>query len=88
MNSSLIKFFIVFGMALSVSGCIFSPQEKTEEACLQVGTNFGYPPYVFSNEQGEPVGFDVDLMNEIGKVLGKKIISLLVALQLLKKNSG
>jgi polar amino acid transport system substrate-binding protein len=38
-----------------------------------VGTESTYPPYESRNEQGELIGFDIDLMNLIADKLGKKI---------------
>jgi len=38
-----------------------------------VGTESTYPPYEFRDEQGNLVGFDIDLMNIIAEKLGKKI---------------
>jgi polar amino acid transport system substrate-binding protein len=38
-----------------------------------VGTESTYPPYESRNEQGELIGFDIDLMNIIADKLGKKI---------------
>lgn len=40
---------------------------------IYVGTNAEFPPFEYL-EKGEMVGFDVDLVNEIGKVIGKEII--------------
>jgi polar amino acid transport system substrate-binding protein len=38
-----------------------------------VGTESTYPPYESRNEQGELIGFDIDLMNTIADKLGKKV---------------
>ncbi|MCL2146988.1 MAG: transporter substrate-binding domain-containing protein [Synergistaceae bacterium] len=40
---------------------------------LLVGTESTYPPYESRNEQGELIGFDIDLMNIIADKLGKKV---------------
>jgi polar amino acid transport system substrate-binding protein len=40
---------------------------------LIVGTESTYPPYESRNEQGELIGFDIDLMNIIADKLGKKV---------------
>jgi polar amino acid transport system substrate-binding protein len=40
---------------------------------LKVGANIGNVPWEFQNEKGEFVGFEIDLMNEIGKRLGEKV---------------
>lgn len=61
---------------------------QSNNSQLIVGTNVGYPPFVFRDEAGSIVGFDIDLMQAIGKKLGKEIIlkdltfdALLIALQ-------
>lgn len=46
---------------------------KEESDVLYVGTNAEYPPFEYLNENGNVVGFDIDLMNEISKIIGKKI---------------
>lgn len=40
---------------------------------IYVGTNAEFPPFEYL-EKGSIVGFDIDLINEIGEVLGKKIV--------------
>ena len=46
---------------------------KEESDVLYVGTNAEYPPFEYLDENGNVVGFDIDLMNEISRVIGKKI---------------
>jgi polar amino acid transport system substrate-binding protein len=43
------------------------------QAPLKVGANVGNVPWEFQNEKGEIVGFEIDLMNEVGKRLGQKV---------------
>jgi polar amino acid transport system substrate-binding protein len=70
---------------ISMSGCVsFSnifhgslPAEKTntneaESKLLIIGVDSTYPPFEFI-ENGETLGFDVDLANEIAMKLGKEI---------------
>lgn len=69
--------------------------KKSETAAadtLVVGTNAEFPPFEYI-EQGNIVGFDVELMNEISKIIGKKVEfknmafdSLLIAMQTGKIN--
>ncbi|MEJ1158982.1 transporter substrate-binding domain-containing protein [Prosthecomicrobium sp. N25] len=40
---------------------------------MKVGANIGNVPWEFQNEKGEFVGFEIDLMNEVGKRLGQKV---------------
>lgn len=46
---------------------------KGESDVLYVGTNAEYPPFEYLDEDGNVAGFDIDLMNEISKIIGKKI---------------
>src|SRR3954462_15959613 len=41
-----------------------------ETGRLVVGVNVPYAPNEFKNSSGEIVGFDVDLMNAVAKILG------------------
>lgn len=40
---------------------------------IRVGANIGNVPWEFQNAQGETVGFEVDLMKEVGKRLGMDV---------------
>lgn len=40
---------------------------------IRVGANIGNVPWEFQNEKGEFVGFEVDLMNEVGKRLKRPV---------------
>lgn len=42
-------------------------------ANLNVGANIGNVPWEFQNAQGEFVGFEIDLVNEVGSRLGKQV---------------
>lgn len=45
-----------------------------KDGVLQVGMEVGYPPMEYLDEDGvTPIGFDVDVANEIGKRLGLKV---------------
>jgi polar amino acid transport system substrate-binding protein len=41
---------------------------------LIVGMELAYPPFEMTDEKGAPKGVSVDLANELGKTLGKKIV--------------
>lgn len=67
-------------------------KSETADDTLIVGTNAEFPPFEYI-EQGNIVGFDVDLINEISKIIGKKVEfknmafdSLLIAMQTGKIN--
>jgi len=40
---------------------------------LVIGMMSGWPPFMSINEQGQYIGFDVDVANLLGKKLGKKV---------------
>lgn len=50
-----------------------SPKVETGESVLHVGTSADFPPFAYIKD-GAIIGFDIDYINEIGKILGKKII--------------
>ena len=52
---------------------VLSCSKKEEKDVLYVGTNAEYPPFEYLDETGNVVGFDVELINEISKIIGKKI---------------
>lgn len=71
-------------------GC--KKNETSAADTLIIGTNPEFPPFEYI-EQGNIVGFDVDLMNEVAKLIGKKVEfknmafdSLLIAMQTGKIN--
>jgi polar amino acid transport system substrate-binding protein len=41
---------------------------------LYVYTNAGFAPYEYINAKGEVVGVDIDVMKEVGEVLGYKVV--------------
>jgi polar amino acid transport system substrate-binding protein len=48
-------------------------QGANAQGTMKVGANVGNVPWEFQNEKGEIVGFEIDLVNEIGKRLGKTV---------------
>ncbi|MBR2988511.1 MAG: transporter substrate-binding domain-containing protein [Clostridia bacterium] len=57
--------------AFCMAGCDGNDGGKTK---LYVYTNAGFAPYEFINENGEVVGVDIDIMQEIGEILGYEVI--------------
>lgn len=47
-----------------------SPPQET----LTIGTQSGYPPFEFMDSNGQIVGFDLDLAEQIAKRIGKKLV--------------
>lgn len=61
-----VMFGLVMGLMFIVSGVMYAAEK------LYVGTNAEFQPFEYL-ENGEIVGFDVDLMEEIAKLMGKEI---------------
>lgn len=47
---------------------------KGDKDTLYVYTNAGFAPFEFVDEKGNVVGVDIDVMQEIGEILGYKIV--------------
>lgn len=65
------KFSAVVLFVLMICGTAFAALMDKET--IVVGTESTYPPYESRNENGELIGFDVDLMDRIAEKLGRKI---------------
>lgn len=50
------------------------PPKIAESGVLRVGTNPPYQPNEFKDKDGRIIGFDIDLMNAIGQVLGLRVV--------------
>lgn len=61
-----------FSMALWLHGCTQN-EEGDSTTSIKVGTNTGNVPWQFRNEAGELVGFEIDLLQEIGTRLGRSV---------------
>lgn len=71
------KFKLAFIIAVSASVLFYFLKAKNSSQVLEdviiVGTESSYPPYEFM-ENGVLKGFEIELVEEIGKRLGKKIV--------------
>jgi len=61
----------ILGATIAFSLCA-TASAKT----LEVGANIGNLPWEFQNEQGEYVGFEIDLVNEIAERLGYEKVNI------------
>ena len=70
------------GFAATLAACssssnkpavIASPVATAEKTTLKVGANVGNVPWEFEDKNGKLVGFEIDLVNEIAKRMGKKV---------------
>jgi len=61
------KFVILMTLALSLA-CLAGT--ALAEKTYTNGIDFGFPPFAFQNDQGQPDGFDVESVNWIAKEMG------------------
>lgn len=77
MNYGLQLFLIALGFG-SIAFWISQHKSKLlthhDGSTLIVGTNAEYPPFTFKNDTGDIVGFDIDIVKEVGKRLNRTII--------------
>ncbi len=64
------KFLTSLSVILTLSAC--KDEQKVNPQVLKIGMSVDYPPFEFYQD-GKPVGFEVDVINEIGKLLKKDI---------------
>ncbi|MBX8802023.1 transporter substrate-binding domain-containing protein [Ochrobactrum sp. MR28] len=65
----IIKASVITGM-LTCAGLAIQPANAAD---LTVGANIGNVPWEFQDETGKDVGFEIDLVNEIAKQMGKSV---------------
>lgn len=70
---ALVSLLIFSLAALAGCGSANTNTNATAEKTLKVGSDITYAPLEFMDEKNNPEGFDVDLMNAIGKDLGYKV---------------
>lgn len=63
---------VISVIVLSTTMLFGCKKEQGAENKLIVGLNAEFPPFEYI-EKGEIVGFDIDLMNEVAKLLGKEV---------------
>ena len=64
---------VVLAVIMSIA-CLALTACGGDENTLYVYTNAGFAPYEYVNTKGEVVGVDIDIMKEIGEVLGYKVV--------------
>lgn len=68
-QGSFFRTIVVAGAAALVSLAVSAAHADT----IKVGANIGNVPWEFQDAQGSTVGFEIDLMNEVGKRLGMTV---------------
>lgn len=71
----LISLLVLVSLMLTAcGGGAQSHLDKIKQAgVIKVGTSADYPPFEYIDESGNKAGFDIELMEEIGKRLGVKV---------------
>ena len=69
------KLFTVLALVLFILTPVFAngAEEKAEEKVYTVAANCEWPPFEFVDENGNIVGFEMDLVKAIGEAMGVKI---------------
>lgn len=71
---SMTALFVMAVMAMIVAVTAGCKAQQAGKDTLIVGMELSYPPFEMTDEKGTPKGVSVDLANELGKALGKKVI--------------
>ncbi len=64
---------VVLALIVGMIGVPAYAASIMDKDTIIVGTSGSYPPFEFHDKTGALVGFDIDLANEVGKRLGKKV---------------
>lgn len=75
--SKILRSIIIYGiiavMALSIAGCNNKSQDAMDKETLIIGFDDTFVPMGFKDNNGEIVGFDIDLAKEVSKRIGKQV---------------
>ncbi|MFQ5837887.1 MAG: transporter substrate-binding domain-containing protein [Thermoplasmata archaeon] len=70
----VVVFVLAFFVGAFASPALFPPAAPTLGDEIIVGTNTPFQPFEFRDEEGNLVGFTIDLVEEIGQRVGKTIV--------------
>ena len=62
----------VLAASMLFTGCSKKAESKVPDKLI-VGTNAEFPPFEYMNDKKQPEGFDIAMIKEIGKRMGKKV---------------
>jgi len=65
---------LVMSLFCLVPGFFVAVVAAAEKDTLVVGMELSYPPFEMTDTSGKPAGVSVELANELGKALGKKVV--------------
>jgi len=67
------KRFTFVVIAAVILGTLLGACAPAAKPALKVGTSADYPPYESKDDKGNYVGFDMDLVREVGKRIGRDV---------------
>lgn len=65
---------LLFTVCLVLTACGTSIDQEKRSSVLVVGLEDSYPPFEYIDDQGQLVGFDLDIAQQLGTFLGRKVI--------------
>ena len=68
------KVLVIMLVCILAVACMFGAGCGSNKPVLYVYTNAGFAPYEYINEYNEVVGVDIDIMREVGEILGYKVV--------------
>lgn len=68
------KVLIIMLVCILAVACVFATGCGSNKPTLYVYTNAGFAPYEYINEYNEVVGVDIDIMREVGEILGYEVV--------------
>jgi polar amino acid transport system substrate-binding protein len=72
-TASLLALFVLALVACAPEKPASHLETIKESGVIKVGTSADYPPFEYVDDSGNKTGFDIDLMNEIGKRMGVQV---------------
>lgn len=74
MKKKVVSIFLCVSMVVcAVTGCGKEKKTEEDEKIIKVACMNSYTPYAFVDEEGDPTGYDVEVMKEAAKRAGYKI---------------
>jgi polar amino acid transport system substrate-binding protein len=67
-------FFVLFALGMvSVASAADLLDSIKKRGYIICGTTLGAPPFAYADNKGNPVGFEIDLINKVGEHMGVKV---------------
>ena len=70
----IVKYILFFFAVAAIIFALYSTKKFKNKNIIVIGTSADYPPYAFIDiKKNEIVGFDIDIIREVGQRLGKQV---------------